>query len=829
MKRSVGGLWQGNQGRPDHERRHRFNGAVVIAREMPLCEPPNSQSCPISVCFEADRREVPNGQMMNEMISHYRILSKLGEGGMGEVYLAQDPRLGRQVAIKLLPASYQYDPDRRARFLKEARAASALRSPNIAAIYDIGEHDGAMFIVMEYVEGDVLSRRIERVSLSAREVMDVAIQVSDALDEAHTLGIIHRDVKSSNLIVSQRGMVKMLDFGLAKVVEPDSPIDSSELTVSLGQQTAYGTVMGTVSYMSPEQALGQRLDYRTDIFSLGIVMYEMLTGRLPFGGASANEIINNIVHNEPVAIARFNYSAPPELERIVRKCMEKEAGRRYQNAREVSTDLRNLIRDNDSGASTDPDAVRKTLPARRGRSRKAIDSLAVLPLINASGDPDAEYLSDGITESIINSLSQLPKLRVMARSTVFRYKGRDVDGKQVGHDLGVRAVLSGRVLQRGEQLIIKVELVDAIDGSLLWGEQYNRQLEDIFTVEEEMSREISEQLRLKLSGAQKKQLTKRYTENTEAYQHYLKGRFHWAKRTEEAMKRGIEHFQQAIESDPVYALAYAGLADSYNLLASYSMLASSDAFPRAKAAATRALELDESLAEAHTSMSFVKFGYDWDWAGAESGFKRALELNPSYPMAHQWYSVMLAAMGRFEESFAHGKRALELDPLSLPISTLVGWLYHLARDYDRAIAQYKSTIELDAGFALAHRRLGQSYEQKQMYAEALDAFQKAEDLAGEDVELLSARAHLYGLLGEREKAEAALENLQVTSKRKYVPAYLVARAYAGMGEVDLVFEWLEKAFVERYGYLAYLNVEPLFDGVRSDPRFVELVHRVGLD
>jgi len=796
----------------------RFSRAAFITREILFHEPAAFQFPSRSVCVGAGRSEVASDQMIQETISHYRILSKLGEGGMGEVYLAQDPRLGRQVAIKLLPASYQYDPDRRARFLKEARAASALRSPNIAAIYDIGEHDGAMFIVMEYVEGEVLSRRIKQASLSIREVMRIATEVSDALDEAHTLGIVHRDIKSSNLIVSQRGMVKMLDFGLAKVIDPGAPTDSSDLTAALGQQTAYGTVMGTVSYMSPEQALGQRLDQRTDVFSLGVVIYEMLTGRLPFFGASANEIIDNIVHNEPVAIARFNYNAPPELERIVRKCMEKEPARRYQHTRELSTDLRNLIRDTDSGAGTDPDASRKTRPARRARSRKTIDSLAVLPLINASGDPDTEYLSDGITESIINSLSQLPKLRVMARST-----------RQVGDELGVRAVLTGRVLQRPQQLIIKTELVDTADGSLLWGEQYNRKLEDIFTVEDEISREISEQLRLKLSGAQKKKLTKRYTENTEAYQHYLKGRFYWNKRTEDSMKRGIEYFQQAIESDPGYALAYAGLADSYNLLASYSMLASSDAFPRAKAAATRALELDEGLAEAHTSMSFAKFGYDWDWAEAERGFKRALELNPGYPMAHQWYAVMLVALSRFEESFAHVVRAQELDPLSLPINTLVGWLHHLARDYDRAIAQYKSTIELDTGFALAHRRLGQTYEQKQMYSEALAAFQRAEDLAGEDVELLSARGHLYGLLGEREKAEAALEKLRATSKRRYVPAYLVARAYAGMAEKDRVFEWLEKAYEERYGYLAYLNVEPLFDNLRSDPRFVDLVHRVGLD
>ena len=765
--------------------------------------------------------------MISETVSHYRILKMLGAGGMGEVYLAEDTRLGRQVALKFLPSSYQYDSERRTRFLKEARAASSLRSPNIAAIYDIGEHDGAMFIAMEYVDGEVLSHRIDRRTLPTSDVIDISMQIADALDEAHTLGIVHRDVKSSNLIVTERGLVKMLDFGLAKMIQGPSPLDSTDPTVAIGGQTAVGVVLGTVSYMSPEQALGRDVDQRSDIFSHGVVIYEMLTGRLPFEGASATEIIDNIVHKEPIAIARFNYDVPPELERIVRKCMEKDRERRYHSAREVSIDLRNLRRDSDTGAVTSS-AFRKTQSTRRVRSRRAIDSLAILPLINAGGDPDTEYLSDGITESIINNLSQLPKLRVMARSTVFRYKGKEVDPQRVGQELGVRASLSGRVLQRGDLLIIRAELVDTEDGSHLWGEQYNRKLSDIFTIEEEISREISDKLRLKLSGAEKKQLTKRYTENTEAYQLYLKGRFYWNKRTPEGLTKGIEYFQQAIVSDPGYALAYAGLADSYNILVSYSALAPHDAFPKAKAAAAKALEIDGKLAEAHTSLAFVKFGYDWDWAEAERGFKQAIQLNPGYAFAHNFYAVLLSALGRFDEAFVLIRNAQQLDPLSLPINTNLGWLLYLARRYDEAIQQYLKAIDLDDGFPLAHRRLAQTYEQNHRYSEADAEYQKAVALSGEDVELLSARGHFYAIVGEIDKANGVLKQLEAFGKSRYVPAYLIARIYLGLGEIDRVFDLLEKAREEKYGYLAYLDVEPMFDGIRADPRFEELIHRVGL-
>ncbi len=770
---------------------------------------------------------------MAEMISHYRIEKKLGAGGMGEVYLAEDLRLGRRVALKFLPASYQYDADRRARFLKEARAASALRSPYIAAIYDIGEQDGTMFLVMEYVEGELLSARVEGGPIAPREAVEIGEQVADALDEAHNLGIIHRDVKSANLIWTPRGLVKMLDFGLAKLNQaPTRHADSSDYTTPLGQQTAAGIVLGTVTYMSPEQALGRPLDGRTDLFSLGVVLYEVLAARLPFTGTSATEVIDHILHSEPAAVSRLNPNAPAELERIVRKCMEKDRDRRYQSARELAIDLRNLKRDLDSGALSTSGLMTQGFThtaARRTRTRRAIDSLAILPLANQSLDAETDYLADGITESIINNLSQLPRLRVMARSTVFRFKGRAVDPIHTGIELGVRAVMVGRMLHRGDQLIIKVELVDTSDGSHVWGETYNRPMADVFAIESDISSVISEKLRLKLNTAQKQKLAKRHTGNTEAYQLYLKGRFYWNKRTPDSLRRGIDYFTQAIAADPGYALAYAGLADSYNILASYSASAPDEAFPKAQAAAARALQLDERLPEAHASMAFVTFGYEWDFAKADREFKRALDLCPGYAVAHQWYAVFLAAMRRMDEAVAEIRRAEQLDPLSLPILATRGWILYLARRYDEARETLRKALELDRDFVLAHRRLGQVYEAGEMFAEARREYERCLELAPGDLETLSALGHAYAAGGEPDRAREIIARLVDSAKSRYVPSYLIAVIQIGLNDADAAFMWLERAFAERYGFLAYLNVSPVFDPLRQDERLRDLAARVGIE
>lgn len=774
---------------------------------------------------------------ISETISHYRILKELGAGGMGEVYLAEDTRLGRQVALKFLPASYQYDPDRRTRFLAEARATSALRSPHIVSIFDIGEHEGSIYIVMEYVEGEPLSTRLARGPLALRDVVDVAAQIADALMEAHKIGIIHCDIKSANLMVNDRGSVKILDFGIARVREPD-PRSGDDHTKKLGQQTVVNIVVGTVSYMSPEQAMGHPLDHRSDIFSLGVVIYEMLTGRLPFEGETSTEVIDKIIHEEPPAIARLNYSAPPELERITRKCLEKEPERRYQSAQDLLTDLRNLQRDTDSGASrTSHGLNRNTQVVRRGRSRARLDSLAILPLINVSGDLETDYLSDGITESLINNLSRLPKLRVMARSTVFRYKARttsrlelrEPDPLQVGRELNVRAVLIGRIMARDDNVIIKAELVDTSDGSHLWGGQVSRQMSDLVRIEEEIATEISENLRLKLTGAQKKRLTRRYTENTAAYQLYLKGRYHWNKRTEEGIRKGTEYFEQAISIDANYALAYAGLADCYNLLSSYSPVPPRTSFLRAKATAMKALKLDDNLPEARASLAHIRFWYEWDWPSAEREFAKAIELNPGYATARLWRALFFAAMSRMDEAVDEVKRAHELDPLSLIISFNVARTLYFARRFDEAEKECLKALEMYPNFAVGHRRLGQIYEQKKMHREAVAEFEKALALAEDDTETMSVLGHTYAAWGKRTDAEVSLEALKELSKRIYVSPYSLARVYAGLGYNDEAIAWLEKVYQERHGILVYIKVEPVFDALKSDARFRALLQRMALE
>ncbi|HEY7543737.1 MAG TPA: protein kinase [Blastocatellia bacterium] len=775
---------------------------------------------------------------MSDTISHYQILRKLGAGGMGEVYLARDPRLDRTVAIKVLPEELARDEERLRRFIQEAKAASALNHPNVCIIYEVDRiESGQPFIAMEYVEGQSLDERINSQPLPQSEIIDIAIQVADALDEAHAKGIIHRDIKPANLMLTPRGQVKVLDFGLAKINAPKSQMSSSDIATM--KQTSPGVVMGTVQYMSPEQAIGKPTDHRTDIFSLGIVIYEMTTGRLPFIGSSTSEIIDRINHSQPDAIARFNYDAPTELERIIRKCLEKDRERRYQSARELLIDLKNLKRDSESGAVSLPASSARRPVDRRtllissalaaivlviiglvflltgGKTEAAMNSLAVLPLANASSDASVEYLSDGVTESIINNLSQLPGLRVIARPTAFRYKGREGDPQSVGRELKVDAVMTGRLTQQGERLIVQVDLIRVSDGAQVWGERYNRPVKDLLAVQEEIAREISSKLRLKLTNDEQKRLARRGTENTEAYQLWLKGRYQFLKWTLEGRKKSIEYFNEALEQDPTFAPAYAWLSGAYDQQGVRGELARDEARAKAKAYAMKALEMDEQLAEAHAALGITKWR-EWDWAGAEKDFRRAVDLNPNWPDGHDIYASFLISTGRLEEALSEARRAVEIDPLSLGTNTSMGLALYLMRRYDEAADQLKKTLDLFPDDADARNHLALAYAAMGRFDEATNLARKtqSEPILG----------YIYALSGKRAEAEKVIEKI------REAPGLRVhlASIHAALGERDRAFEALEKALNEKMEQVGMIKVDPRLDALRDDPRFQTLLDRINL-
>ena len=810
-------------------------------------------------------------------LGRYKVHAKIGSGGMGEVYLAQDLDLGRDVALKILPAELTNDESSLRRFQREARAASSLNHPNILTVHEIGFENGTHFIATEYIEGQTLRDHVTTGPMAISEVLDIAVQVASALAAAHAAGVFHRDIKPDNIMVRSDRIVKVLDFGLAKLTQRETS-DSHTPTLV---KTEAGLVMGTARYMSPEQVRGVAVDSRTDVWSLGVVIYELVTGRTVFAGATASDVMAAVLEREPPPLNSVSEEVPSELVRIVSKALRKDREERYQTIGDMLVDLKTLKQEFDSdrrmkrppsqpwdvvteiGPSspakpTEKEAVQTQssleylaggLKRHRGlvivlmlvtaavliaayfylkENETAIDSIAVMPFINASADPNAEYLSDGITESLINSLSQFPKLRVVPRSTVFRYKGREIDPRVVGRELGVRAVLTGKVVQRGDSLIIQTDLVDVAEESQVWGQQYNSKFADIFGVQEEISRQISEKLRMRLSGEERKQLSKRHTANPQAYELYLKGRYHWNRRTAEDLKKGNEYFQRAIDIDPTYALAYSGVADSYLILGNFGLMPPKEAYPRAKAAADTALSMDSNLVEAQVSSAFIKFLFDGDWPAAEAGFKRAIEANPNYGPAHQWYGVCLVGVGRSEEAIAEVKRAQQVDPLSLTINGVVGWVLYLARDYDQAIDQEKKTLEMDQNFTLARRYLGMAYEEKGLYKEAIEEFRKAIQTPEPRPLDLSALGHVYARAGKHAEARKLLDEVKSQTAQNYFPSYDVAIIYVALGQKDEAFTWLEKAYEERYPWLIHLKVDPRLDPLRSDPRFAELVRRLRL-
>ena len=828
-------------------------------------------------------------------LGRYEIRSLLGIGGMGEVYLAQDTSLNRRVALKVLPPEVASNQDRMRRFKQEASAAASLNHPSIAHIYEIGEVEGLNFIAMEYVEGSTLRTKIHEEPEELSKLLRALQHVAEGLAKAHDAGVVHRDLKPDNVMITSDGHGKILDFGLAKLVEPQPRTVSSSEEPTILQHSIPGVILGTAGYMSPEQAQGKtkEIDHRSDIFSFGCILFEAITGHKAFPGTDTIDTLYKIIREPPPLISQFNPTAPADLQRIVRRCLAKDPNDRYQNIKDVAIELKDIRRELQETATEAPpltmasrDAktlenseptvvqnsatVAPTSPSSTRASSAefivneikrhkfaalilvvlalvvgsavafgirsylhadstevAVESIAVIPFVNK--DPATDWVSDGLTESIINNLTQLPNLKVIARSSTFRYKGRESDPLSIGKELGVRAVLTGRLTQRDDMLLISTELIDIRDNKQLWGEQYERKLSDMLSVQREIALEITSNLRPTLSGIDKSRMEKQYTTNPEAYQLYLKGRFYWNQRTAADFRNAITFFEQAIAKDPKYALAYSGLADSYTLLVVYTSQPPRELMPLAKNAALKALELDDKLAEAHASYGQIVSYYDFDSVTAEKEFRRALELNPNYATAHQWFAEHLITLKRVDEAIAEIKRALELDPQSVIMNRMYADILHDARRYDEAIQQYKKTIEMDPKFPTAYFFLGRAYEAQGKYDQAVAQFEATARVSGGlTPEMLSHLNQVYSKSGWKPYLQATLELLLKLPESRRLPSFTIATYYARLGQKEEAIAWLQRGYEERDFRMRLISISFELDGVRSDPRFVALVQKIGL-
>jgi len=830
----------------------------------------------------------------NSSLAHYTIISKIGAGGMGEVYLAQDIKLNRKVALKLLPTELAANDDRMRRFVQEAQAAAALNHPNIAHIYEIGEYEGTNFIAMEFVDGQTLRDKIHHEQTELGKLLRYLQHTAEGLAKAHAAGIVHRDLKPDNIMITRDGHAKILDFGLAKLVEvPQVPTsESSEIaTAMMPQHSKPGTVLGTIGYMSPEQAKGKtkNIDQRSDIFSFGCILFEAATTRKAFQGDDSIDSLNKIIREQPPLIATINPLAPAELQRIVRRCLAKDPDERYQSIKEVAIELKELRRELEGAAvdttvpppsrstpfaeATRSESVAPTTSSRsssvqtrpssaeyaitqarnhklataiisvlligaisaggyfafvsRSPSTKQINSIAVMPFVNESGNADVEYLSDGMTETLIKSLSNLSSLDVKPRSAVFRYKGKDTDLQTIAKALNVQAILNGRVAQRGDELTLSLELVDAQKNSVIWTEQYQRKQSDLVSLQSEIAKDVSTNLKAKLSGAEETKVTRTATADPEAYQAYLKGRYYWNRRTAENLKKAIEQFKSATDRDPNYALAFVGLADCYAVLSEYAGTTTSETVPQAKAYAERALAIDPHLAEPHATLGSI-YDDSWQWGEAEKEYKTAIELNPNYPTAFHWYSILLKNVGRNDEAAAMIKRAQQLDPLSSVIGVNVSRMYQLQNNYDASIENSLKIIELDPNFGPAYEYLAFSYLKKGRNAEAIAAAEKAADLTNRAGITLGDMGYVYAASGKRAEAVAVIKELEAKYARKEAIGQYIAAVYVGLGDKNEAFEWLEKDFQARTGKLTEIRWQIQFEPLRDEPRYKDLIKRIGL-